>query len=352
VARAAARAGVQMDPRTIADVVADLRKAGVPAQPFFRLVNQPTSVMPLGNSPHRMIVFCNELGRYMIFQADRHGFNNPDHVWDEPAIELALLGDSFVQGACEPDNRNFANLLRGGTPSLLNLGIGANNPQLNLATLVEYAVPSRARNAIWFHYAGNDLAGMAAYRNHRLLRRYVEEDFSQGLFRREHEVETAMHDFHDQHASELSRKAEPQATLPTLGWRHVLRLANLRHRIGLSGGPDPTPDYDYFAAIVRKARAAADAAGIRLAFVILPNELQLHDTEASSEVAKTAAVLRASGLPVFDLTPVFQTAGEESVYAFGQDGGHLSSQGNVVVAEFVRDQVLPALAAGRPGTDG
>jgi len=50
-----------------------------------------------------------------------------------------------------------------------------------------------------------------------------------------------------------------------------------------------------------------------------------------------------SGLPVFDLREVFRREGAEAVYAFGAEGGHLSTRGNQIVAEYVREQVLPAL---------
>jgi hypothetical protein len=68
-------------------------------------------------------------------------------------------------------------------------------------------------------------------------------------------------------------------------------------------------------------------------------------------VRETERILRASGLPVFDLTPVFRRAGAETVFAFGAEGGHLSAQGNEIVADYVREQVLPALGL-RPSDSG
>src|SRR5262249_24368777 len=78
VVRAGGRAGIDADRRTVGEVVNDVRREGVDAEPFFRLIGLARDIMPLGNTPDRTIVFCNEVGRYMVFRADRHGFNNPD----------------------------------------------------------------------------------------------------------------------------------------------------------------------------------------------------------------------------------------------------------------------------------
>ena len=343
IVRAAARAGIDADRRTVGEVVDDLRKEGVDAQPFFRLISRARDIMPLGNTPERTIVFCNELGRYMVFRADRHGFNNPDEVWDRGRIDLALLGDSFVQGACEPDGHGFASLLRADVPALLNLGVGGNEPQLDLATLTEYAVPMHVRSALWFHFTGNDLSEMMAHRSNVLLGRYLEDGFSQDLLHRRADVERAMVDFYAGHAGEVAAKAEPEAVLEELDWMRVLRLANVRRRLGLTIPSGEPIDFERFARVVERARAVAEKAQIRLAFVILPSHEQLDPESVDPSVRATERILRASGLPVFDLREVFRREGAEAVYAFGAEGGHLSIWGNEIVAEYVREQVLPVL---------
>jgi hypothetical protein len=340
--RAAARVGVEPDLRAVGEVVADLRGQGVDAQPFFRIINRARGIMPLGNTPGRTIVFCNELGRYMVFRADRHGFNNPDAVWDRPSIELALLGDSFVQGACEPDGKGFANLLRADVPALLNLGMGGNEPQLDLATLREYAAPMHVKVALWFHYTGNDLTGMMVYRRHALLERYVTGEFSQDLLHRTDEAEKAMSEFYAAHADEVRDKASPDALLPAFEWTRILRLATLRARLGLTFGVAEL-DFERFARVVDSARVTAERANIRLAFVIIPTESQLADGAADPVFAATERILRASGLPVFDLRAPFRGAGADAVYAFGPEGGHLSTQGNEIVAGYLRTEILPSL---------
>jgi hypothetical protein len=230
--------------------------------------------------------------------------------------------------------------------------MGGNEPQLDLATLREYAAPLHARVALWFHYTGNDLAGMMAYRRHALLERYVTNDFSQDLLHRTDEAEKAMTEFYATHADEVSDKASPDALLPTFEWTRVLRLATLRARLGLTFGVEEV-DFDRFTRVIESARRTAERADVRLAFVIIPTESQLADDVADPAFVETDRILRASGLPVFDLREPFRRAGAEAVYAFGPEGGHLSTEGNAIVAGYVRQEILPKLGApGRapPGT--
>lgn len=348
--RAAARSGVEPDLRSVGEVVDDLQSRGAEAEPFFRLISRARKLMPLGNTPGRTIVFCNELGRYMVFRTDRHGFNNPDDVWDLPSIELALIGDSFVQGACEPDGRSFANLLRADVPSLLNLGVGGNEPQLDLATLREYAVPMHARVVLWFHYTGNDLTEMMTHRHHALLDRYVTSGFSQDLLHRADESERAMADFYAGHTDEVREKASPDALRPAFDWTRLLRLATLRGRLGLTFGGEEI-DFSRFTRVVEAARDTAKRGGVRLAFVIVPTEHEVEEDGEGPVFRETERILRSSGRPVFDLRAPFRKAGVEEVYAFGADGGHLSTKGNEFVAEYVRTEILPRLGVVQSSSD-
>ena len=81
-------------------------------------------------------------------------------IYGMKKIDIVALGDSFTHGACIPDNKNYVNLIRENYSNILNLGIGGNNPLSNLAALIEYALPKKPRIILWFHFAGNDLAGM------------------------------------------------------------------------------------------------------------------------------------------------------------------------------------------------
>ena len=131
----------------------------------------------MGNIPHKVIVYCNEVGQYMVFKSDRHGFNNPDEIWDKDGVDIVALGDSFAHGACMPKNDGFVSIIRKKYPSIINLAIGGNNPQANLAAMKEYALAKKPRYILWFHFAGNDLSGMMSHKDHPIYKKYVYEDF-------------------------------------------------------------------------------------------------------------------------------------------------------------------------------
>ncbi|MBF0124612.1 MAG: SGNH/GDSL hydrolase family protein, partial [Magnetococcales bacterium] len=212
VSQAAQRFGYAYDDRTINQVVADEQKrlASERVHPFFRLVTalEQEQWLILGNTPNHRIVYCNEVGPYMIFDTDRHGFHNPDGLWQRGAPELMLIGDSYTQGACIPDGRDLASHIRRTIPHTINLGMGGNDPLLNLASLIEYAVPMRPKRVLWLHFAGNDLSGMMGNRSHPILQRYVNDGhFSQQLIQRSGEIEQRMSRFYREQLAVQS--AEP-----------------------------------------------------------------------------------------------------------------------------------------------
>jgi hypothetical protein len=204
---------------------------------------------------------------------------------------------------------------------------------------------------VWFHFSGNDLVDMAAFRGHTMLDRYVEEDFRQKLIDRPDEVADAMNAAHAERREEILAEAMPPDPWEEIDLMRALRLGELRARLGLTWTAAPDHDFDYFERIARKAIRSADAAGVGLAFVILPSIDQIPSEGGSApEVVETMRRLRSAGAPVFDLTSAFRDAGVDAVFAQGARGGHLSPYGNEVVARFFEEQIAPALR-GREGND-
>ncbi len=153
------------DQRDWYEVARDLHAAGTPAYPvvatrtWMRSAPQVdgTSVLPLSGVPHASIVMCNETGRYVIYRSDRYGFNAPDSQWEIPP-EVALVGDSFVEGWCVQPHESFAGLVRRAIPATLNVGYSGHGPLADLGTVREYVEPRRPKHVVWFFYEGNDLS--------------------------------------------------------------------------------------------------------------------------------------------------------------------------------------------------
>ena len=142
----------------------DLRAGGTRAYADLVAVTwleSPPSVMgmpvvPLSGVPHATIVMCNESGSYVTYESDRFGFNGPDEIWDLP-VEIALVGDSFVEGWCVRREDSLAAIVRNAHPATLNVGYAGHGPLAELGTIREYVAPLRPAHVFWFFFEGNDL---------------------------------------------------------------------------------------------------------------------------------------------------------------------------------------------------
>lgn len=347
---AAARAGYLVDRRDKATLIAQLDSgakpaiAYVPPEALFRdrdgimrsvfAGDEATrDLFALGGISRKINVVCNEAGPWFRFPADRHGFNNPDAVWDNERLDIVVLGDSFALGNCVPHGRSMIDLMRRRYKAMLNLGAGGNGPLLMLAALREYGARFRPRIVIWQHY-DNDFDNLARERRSPALSAYVADAaFSQGLIRRQKEI--------DRRLALLAGQLGGQG-----GWRdihalRVLRLQMLRTRLA----PDPPPssaDTRATLALFRDAlKSAADAAagwGGRLVVLYLPPPARYFETPPGWVAAvdrrksRALAVARALGLKVIDAQAAFDRAPDPRALAFGPST-HYSEAGYRLAAE-------------------
>lgn len=107
--RAAADLGVEFDERSKLKVIEDLNAEGVDAVPtvfpqgFIKEIGvnkeDVHSLYPLGGVSNKTTVYNNESGKFLIYESDRYGFNNPDSEWNSREVDWLLTGDSFTHGA-------------------------------------------------------------------------------------------------------------------------------------------------------------------------------------------------------------------------------------------------------------
>ncbi|MBF0353711.1 MAG: hypothetical protein HQL43_00540 [Alphaproteobacteria bacterium] len=213
---AASMAQRGFDFRTPAQYIHALRKQGVNAYPalFPRKLLEATEdgsgshspilingqeVIPLGGVPNVTTVQCNESGAYAIYKSDEFGFRNPTGLWTKDRLDLALLGDSFLQGDCVPSGDDVASRLRMTWPKTVTLGMRNNGPLLQLAGLREFLSLKRPKTVVWFFYEGNDLSDLNSERRSRILLRYLEEPtFSQAIAPRSQELSASLRQYLDQ----------------------------------------------------------------------------------------------------------------------------------------------------------
>ena len=128
-------------------VLAELEKRGIDA----RTRMSPSSLVasdgftvngqhlfPFSGFGKTTTVFCDESGFWVIYESDRFGFRNEDHLWNSDEIDYVYIGDSFTHGACVEEHDTFSGVANSTGKQVLNLGIGGTGPLVHLAVFKEY----------------------------------------------------------------------------------------------------------------------------------------------------------------------------------------------------------------------
>jgi hypothetical protein len=372
--------GVKFDTRSKLEVVRDLQSRGVDAVPSFDrpflgseeqgrwrtvLAAKGQPILPLGSAANREVVLCNEFGTYVTYRSDRHGFNNPDDVWDRSSVDILAVGDSFVQGWCVPVDSSFVSVIRDRHHATLNLGMEGNGPLVMLAAMKEYGPVVRPKVVLWFFFEGNDLVDLQKEVKSPLLRRYLGDGFTQSLHARQAEIDHVLSDYLNniqgrsgrsvkmaEIRNELSLLLTEPRRLRNRLYRTV-RFSELRDRLGLIRGSSSSRNeavearatspqvMDLFAEIVLDAARSARSWGAEVYFVYLPAATRYsgHGVVAAADRERVLEAAKAADLPLIDMVQSFAKV-ENPMSLFPYGGfGHYTEEGHRLVAETVLEQV-------------
>lgn len=125
------------------------------------------NIFPTGGISSQSVVYCNESDGWLKYTSDRFGFNNDPKYVEEIvnstiALDIMLVGDSFVHGACVPVGSNFQGSFIKMGKSSLGIGYGGNGPMMSLISIKEYAHLLRPKEILFMYYEGNDLPQIRA----------------------------------------------------------------------------------------------------------------------------------------------------------------------------------------------
>jgi hypothetical protein len=293
-ATAASLAGRPWDGRSIAEVVHDTPGALPVVQPKSVILMERGALhtpsgelVPLGGVSGVRSVFCNEGGAWTSYDADERGFVNPRGVVSGAPIEIALVGDSFTQGACVKAEESYAGVIRAEHPALVNLGMGGNGPLLELGSVREYLARLRPKRVLWFYFR-NDFDDLNIEKGVPLLLRYLDPGFRQGLFDRQPEIDGALRALVAKHtqlskrwprhvdAMGLTRARAPVVLQDLIMGEHnsataaLLRLDTITSAFEVKAA-SAAPDFELFKKVLRRAKADVAAWGGELTFVYLPD---------------------------------------------------------------------------------
>jgi hypothetical protein len=318
--------------RPVADVVGELRRAGVPAVPavvpaiivpHVGTAGPPATawtapLLPLAGIALRpTVMLCNEDGHSPTYVSDEHGFANPTGTWSTPQVDVVLLGDSFTHGYCVEPDSSYAAILRRERGSVLNLGIDGDGPLSELATLVEYAAVKRPRILVW-QVADDDLADLAVELKDPVLSRYLEPGFSQQLSARQPTIDSAALPW----IEALYRHRQGIDAAGEFSWRSVLTLFNLRALASSSltaRQPAPRASVASLRQVLDRARQEVASWHGHMLLLIAPDwhrSFAPRSTGLYGMPPDVRAIAADLGIPIVDLDERFRTdALPERLYA-------------------------------------
>jgi hypothetical protein len=309
-------------------------------------------------------VHCNESGTYNIYPGDEHGFNNPKGIWTLPAIDIAVIGDSFTHGACVAEPENFVARLRSRFPATLNLGMGGSGPLIELATLKEYLPAVKPRVVLWA-FAYNDPGDLAGEFEIPFLQPYKGNDFVQDLAsvqdrldERRKDILRAMAEDARRWPGWLSKISLHRGRFPLwvqdlvtgqdstrLG--RIIRLHTIHqfiapHLLQTQESRNTAPGPDAFRDILLDAKRTVESWGGSLYLLYVPDYGLLKYRDDASPARRYAFDAAAgAGVPIIDLYPAF-TAHPDPLSLFPFPYAHYSEAGY----RLAGDAILEAVARG------
>ena len=236
---------VTFDPRSLHDVVTELRNRGDDAYPAIvptYFLDKPITVggiptVPLGGIANASVVLCRELWGYAIVRNDRFGFPNPPAAWRGERANVALVGDSFTHGMCVPAEGHFSSLIRRAVPHTVNVAAAGNGPLAELGSIREYLSWAKPKVVLWFFYEGNDLSSnLEVELRNGILSNYQDTDYRQNLRARQPEIDRALRAFADDrlktHDKNVAAGRRRRNEIDGAGWRGFLARDRLRGIVG------------------------------------------------------------------------------------------------------------------------
>lgn len=124
----------------------------------YRSLAEKYGVAPLAPRPNKDLYYCNEGYGQIRYRSDRYGFRNVDSIWDMPLVDVVLIGDSFVHGACVGADENISGHLLARGMATLNLGTGGNSPVHYAAIAKTFLGVKAVKNAVMVFYPNDNIS--------------------------------------------------------------------------------------------------------------------------------------------------------------------------------------------------
>jgi hypothetical protein len=362
------------DMRSAFAVISDLRDRGTEAHANLAgrlalldgrasLESEKGPLLPLGGMSRRLIVFCNEAGRYVTYESDEYGFHNPAGLWSRTPISLAVLGDSFAQGFCTPGDQTFVAAIRQHIPQTVTLGMVGNGPLFELAALDEYLTVARPKTVLWVYFEGNDLQDLAEESRNPLLMRYLQGKFRQKVMERQPEIDRAWSRYENDLMGVWRKRSLPRWLQPLADWAsdvgvehrnrstlgRILRLREIRGRLEarFARVRDEKEQLPLLRVTLARANTLVRSWGGTLHFVFLPSmSLLTQPTGARGQLAQLVLhEMKGLGIPVIDIRNAFRSHPVASLFFYPDS--HYNEEGARLIAGAILSALDPESASAK-----
>ena len=288
-------------------------------------------IFPLAGISNRLTVHCNESGEMITYFSDRHGFNNPDSVWNNNTA-LITIGDSFTQGDCVPQSNSIASNLRNITgKNVINLGMGGNGPLIEFATLAEYGKRVKSQYVLWIFFEGNDLFDLVTEQQSNFLLSYLEGTGDQSLIHRQAEIDNALLQW-------LESRHHDRDKYTIANFLMLKRIRGLLFSSLAHGATNRRFDsiWPLMHTVLKEAKKMTESWGGKFVFVYLPSyerySGKVLDQDGYLDKAVVIEAVRRLQIPVIDIHEDFLKDNDPLRFFPYRKNGHYNEEGYLMVS--------------------
>jgi hypothetical protein len=312
-----------------------------------RLYQLQTKVKSIGD-PYLGFVYpphyrteISSLDFEFLIESDEHGFRNSS-PWPDQA-DIVIVGDSMVYGWGVAKEHSWVSLLADRLPQsrIVNLGLPGAGPQQYFRYFERFGVGLRPKVLLFGIFAGNDLAGAAAF--DRWVAAGSPGNFDTWRFFQGRPPKKDL--LHDSLVLLLLREAigsfrqsYASETIMTPEGRK-LQLVPSVYRMTLRQNHPSNPAFRHLIQSTVAARDLARDNGIEFVAVLFPTKeeiyLPLRGVQFPSLVEPMKTPLEAEGITCIDLTDRFRERAAMGKKVFFRIDGHPNILGNRIVARAV-----------------
>jgi len=320
-----------------------------------KFMNNGDFLYPLSYIPNIKTYLCNETGENIFYISDNFGFRNENLVWDKKNIEIVLIGDSFVHGACQKTENTIAGYLKKREDSVINLGLGGAGPLREYAIFKEFAKNIKPKNVFWFYAEGTDLTkDFRGEKKNINLIKYIEKNYSLNLFENQKKIKDQLKLFiENKIAKKINHKKISQGDQIDINKKiskflektKTLRLWNVRHLISNLMQMNIYLDPLFFD-LLQKTNDHVNDWGGKLFFVYMPearryenhlNRFVLRGKFRNKEIILNK--VKSMNIDIIDVDKDIFSKNENPLVYFDRTNVHYNKYGYKLIANEIIDKV-------------